>query len=41
MSDILKQIVEVKRQEIAAARKRVSLEAMRDDALTRVLTRDS
>ena len=40
MSDILKQIVEVKRQEIAAARKRVSLEAMRDDALTRVLTRD-
>jgi indole-3-glycerol phosphate synthase len=40
MSDILKQIVEVKHQEIAAARKRVSLEAMRDDALNRVLTRD-
>jgi indole-3-glycerol phosphate synthase len=40
MSDILKQIVEVKHQEVAAARKRVSLEAMRDDALSRVLTRD-
>jgi len=40
MADILKQIVEVKRQEIAAARKRVPLEAMRDDAFSRVLTRD-
>jgi len=40
MSDILKQIVEVKHEEVAAARKRVSLEAMRDDALSRVLTRD-
>jgi indole-3-glycerol phosphate synthase len=40
MSDILKQIVEVKHQEVAAARKRVSLEAMRDDAFSRVLTRD-
>jgi indole-3-glycerol phosphate synthase len=40
MSDILNQIVEVKREEVAAARKRVPLEAMRDDALSRVLTRD-
>jgi indole-3-glycerol phosphate synthase len=40
MSDILNQIVEVKREEVAAARKRVSLEAMRDDAVSRVLTRD-
>ena len=40
MSDILHQIVEVKRQEVAAARKRMPLEAMRDDALSRVLTRD-
>lgn len=40
MADILHQIVEVKRQEVAAAKKRVPLEAMRDDALSRVLTRD-
>jgi indole-3-glycerol phosphate synthase len=40
MSDILNQIVEVKREEVAAAKKRVPLEAMRDDALSRVLTRD-
>jgi indole-3-glycerol phosphate synthase len=40
MSDILKKIVEVKHQEVAAAKKRVSLEAMREDALSRVLTRD-
>jgi indole-3-glycerol phosphate synthase len=40
MSDILKQIVEVKRQEIAAAQKRVPLTAMRADAKSRVLTRD-
>ena len=40
MSDILKQIVEVKRQEIAAAQKRLSLAAIRADAESRVLTRD-
>ena len=40
MADILNQIVAVKRQEVAAARKRVPLDAMRDDAQSRVLTRD-
>jgi indole-3-glycerol phosphate synthase len=40
MSDILNKIVEVKREEVAAAKKRVPLEAIRDDALSRVLTRD-
>lgn len=40
MSDILNQIVEVKRQEIAAALKKKSLAAMRADAESRVLTRD-
>jgi indole-3-glycerol phosphate synthase len=40
MSDILEQIVAVKREEVAAARKRKSLEAMRADAESRVLTRD-
>ena len=40
MSDILSKIVEVKRQEISAGLKRKSLEAMRADAESRVLTRD-
>ncbi len=40
MSDILKKIVAVKHEEITAARKRSSLEAVRFDAESRVLTRD-
>ena len=40
MSDILNQIVAVKREEIAAAQKRVPFAAMRADAESRVLTRD-
>jgi indole-3-glycerol phosphate synthase len=40
MADILEKIVEVKHQEVQAARKRKSLEAVRADAQSRVLTRD-
>ena len=40
MSDILQKIVAVKHEEIAAARKKKPLEVMREDALSRVLTRD-
>ena len=40
MTDILNEIVAVKRQEVTAARKRVPLAAMRADAESRVLTRD-
>ncbi len=40
MSDILKQICDVKVEEVAAAKRRMSLEDMRRDAESRVLTRD-
>jgi indole-3-glycerol phosphate synthase len=40
MSDILLKIVAVKHEEIAAARKKKPLAAVREDAETRVLTRD-
>jgi indole-3-glycerol phosphate synthase len=40
MSDILNKIVEVKHQEVAAAKKRMPFDDMRRDAESRVLTRD-
>jgi indole-3-glycerol phosphate synthase len=40
MSDILNKIVAVKHEEIAAAKKKKPLELVREDAFTRVLTRD-
>ena len=40
MSDILNKIVAVKHEEVAAAQKRLSLATIRQDAESRVLTRD-
>ena len=40
MSDILEKIIAVKHEEIAAAQKRMPLNAVRADAESRVLTRD-
>ena len=40
MSDILQKIVAVKHEEVAAARNKKSLEAVREDAESRLLTRD-
>ena len=40
MADILEKIVAVKHEEVAAAKKKKSLESVREDAFSRVLTRD-
>ena len=40
MSDILEKIVTVKREEIAAALKKAPLAVVREDAESRLLTRD-
>jgi indole-3-glycerol phosphate synthase len=40
MEDILTRIIEVKHQEVAAARRRLSLEGIKDDAFRRPSTRD-
>jgi len=40
MTDILKEIIAVKHQEVSDAKRKLSLQALRDDAFTRVLTRD-
>lgn len=40
MSDILEKIVAVKREEVAAAKRKKPLDVVREDALSRVLTRD-
>ncbi|MDB5898581.1 MAG: trpC [Ramlibacter sp.] len=40
MSDILEKIIAVKREEIAAAQKKKPIELVREDAFSRVLTRD-
>ena len=40
MSDILEKIIHVKREELATAKQRISLETIRADAISRVIVRD-